>query len=87
MNKLTIGLLTYDDFDGAYFTVQALRLYHPEAMDEVELLILEGHFHDKPKEGESPERAKVRREKVSSKGDTLEVRLPPRAIVFAKYAI
>jgi len=54
---------------------------------EVELLILEGHFHDKPKEGESPERAKVRREKVSSKGDTLEVRLPPRAIVFAKYAI
>ena len=43
MNKLTIGLLTYDDFDGAYFTVQALRLYHPEAMEHIELLILDNH--------------------------------------------
>jgi hypothetical protein len=39
--KLTIGLLTFDDFDGVYFTVQAMRLFHPEAMDEVEFLILD----------------------------------------------
>ncbi len=30
---LTIGMATYDDYDGVYFTVQALRLYHPEIMD------------------------------------------------------
>ena len=28
-NKLlTVGMSTYDDFDGVYFTVQALRMYH-----------------------------------------------------------
>jgi hypothetical protein len=26
---LTVGMATYDDFDGVYFTIQALRLYHP----------------------------------------------------------
>lgn len=25
---LTIGMCTYDDFDGVYFTIQSLRLYH-----------------------------------------------------------
>ncbi len=29
MTKLTIGMATYDDFDGVFFSVQALRLYHP----------------------------------------------------------
>lgn len=28
MDVLTIGLPVYDDYDGAYFTVQALRMYH-----------------------------------------------------------
>ena len=29
MSKLlTIGMSTYDDYDGVYFTIQALRLYH-----------------------------------------------------------
>ncbi len=29
-NKLlTIGMSTYDDFDGVYFTLQSLRMYHP----------------------------------------------------------
>jgi glycosyltransferase involved in cell wall biosynthesis len=26
---LTIGMATYDDFDGVYFSIQALRMYHP----------------------------------------------------------
>ncbi len=26
---LTVGMATYDDFDGCYFTLQALRAYHP----------------------------------------------------------
>jgi hypothetical protein len=39
--QLTIGMVTYDDFDGVWFTVQALRMFHAEAMEEVEFLILD----------------------------------------------
>ncbi|HWW52947.1 MAG TPA: glycosyltransferase, partial [Acidimicrobiales bacterium] len=38
---LCIGMATYDDFDGVYFSVQALRLYHPEVMDRVSILVLD----------------------------------------------
>ncbi|GLS20336.1 hypothetical protein GCM10007874_33530 [Labrys miyagiensis] len=41
--KLTIGMATYDDYDGVYFSVQALRLYHGDVMDQVELLIVDNH--------------------------------------------
>lgn len=49
--KLTIGMATYDDFHGVYFTVQALRMYHAEAMAECELLVVDSnpesrHGHD-----------------------------------------
>ncbi len=37
--KLTIGLPTYDDFDGCWFTLQSLRLHHD--MREVELLLVD----------------------------------------------
>ncbi len=40
---LTIGMATYDDYDGVYFTVQSLRLYHPEVMDKVHFLIVDNH--------------------------------------------
>lgn len=36
---LTIGMATYKDFDGVYFTVQALRLYHD--MNGVELVVVD----------------------------------------------
>jgi len=36
---LTIGMATYDDFDGVYFTLQALRLYHD--LDDTELLVID----------------------------------------------
>lgn len=36
---LTIGLPTYDDFDGVYFTLQALKAYHD--LDDVELLVVD----------------------------------------------
>ena len=26
-------MATYDDYDGVYFSVQAIRLYHPEVTD------------------------------------------------------
>ncbi|MBI3796007.1 MAG: PqqD family peptide modification chaperone [Deltaproteobacteria bacterium] len=41
--KLTIGMATYDDYDGVYFTVQAIRLYHPEVKADTELLVIDNH--------------------------------------------
>jgi hypothetical protein len=41
--KLTIGMATYDDFDGTYFTIQAIRMYHPEVLDDVEFLVIDNH--------------------------------------------
>lgn len=41
--KLTIGMATYDDYDGVYFTIQALRIYHAEVMDQIELLVVDNH--------------------------------------------
>jgi len=40
---LTIGMATYDDYDGVYFSVQAIRLYHPEIADEIEFLVIDNH--------------------------------------------
>ena len=41
--KLTVGMATYDDFDGVYFTVQALRLYHPEGIDDLEIIVVDNN--------------------------------------------
>jgi len=44
MKKLTIGIPTFDDYDGLYFTVNSLRLYHPiTTTDEVEIIILDNN--------------------------------------------
>ena len=40
---LTIGMATYDDYNGVYFTVQALRLYHAEVMRDVEILVVDNN--------------------------------------------
>jgi hypothetical protein len=40
---LTIGMATYDDYDGVYFTAQSIRLYHPEVTDETEILVVDNH--------------------------------------------
>lgn len=37
--ELTVGMATYRDFDGVYFTVQALRLY--QDMEGVEILVVD----------------------------------------------
>ena len=39
--QLTVGMATYDDFDGVYFTLQALRLY--QDLEDVELLVVDNH--------------------------------------------
>jgi len=41
--KLTIGMATYDDYDGVYFTLQALRIYHPEIVDDAEFIVVDNH--------------------------------------------
>ncbi len=41
--KMTVGMATYDDYDGVYFTVQAIRLYHPEVTDDTEILIIDNN--------------------------------------------
>ena len=41
--RLTFGMATYDDFDGVYFTVQAMRLSQPEVLDDVEILVVDNH--------------------------------------------
>jgi hypothetical protein len=41
--RLTIGMPTYDDYDGVYFSIQALRLYHAEVMSEVEFIVVDNN--------------------------------------------
>jgi len=40
VGKLTIGTCVYDDYDGLFFTIQSLRMYHKEVMDRVEFVII-----------------------------------------------
>lgn len=41
---LTIGMSTFDDFDGVFFSVQSLRMYHPICQtDHVEFIILDNN--------------------------------------------
>ncbi len=39
--ELTIGMATYNDFDGVYFTLQALRLY--QDLENTELLVIDSY--------------------------------------------
>lgn len=44
MKKLTIGMATYDDYDGVYFTIQSLRMYHDICnTDEVEFVVIDNN--------------------------------------------
>ena len=41
--KLTVGMATFDDYDGVYFTVQAIRLFHPEVTAETAIVVIDNH--------------------------------------------
>lgn len=43
MKKLTIGMCVYDDYDGVFFSIQSLRMYHSEVMDQVEFIIVDNN--------------------------------------------
>ena len=47
MPRVTVGMATYNDFDGVYFAVQALRLY--QDMQDVELLVVDNFGCDHTK--------------------------------------
>lgn len=43
-NLLTIGMSTFDDFDGVYFSIQALRMYHPILKEiDYEILVIDNN--------------------------------------------
>jgi hypothetical protein len=41
--RLCVGMATFDDFDGVWFTIQAIRLYHPEVAGKLAFLIVDNH--------------------------------------------
>jgi hypothetical protein len=41
--RLCVGMSTYDDFDGVWFTVQAIRMYQPEVLADLSLLVIDNH--------------------------------------------
>lgn len=44
MIKLTIGMATYDDYDGVFFSIQSLRMYHPICRDQsVQFVVLDNN--------------------------------------------
>lgn len=45
--KLTIGMATYQDFDGVYFTLQSLRMFHD--VEDVEFIVVDNFGCDHTK--------------------------------------
>ena len=41
--KLTIGMATYDDFDGVYFTIMSIMLYHRAALSDIEIVVIDNN--------------------------------------------
>ncbi|MBI1292899.1 glycosyltransferase [bacterium] len=41
--KLTIGMATYDDYDGVYFSIQALRLQHADCLVDAEIVVVDNN--------------------------------------------
>ena len=41
--RLCVGMATFDDLDGVWFTIQAIRLFHSEVADKLEFLIVDNH--------------------------------------------
>ena len=41
--RLTVGMATYDDYDGVYFTIQAIRTYHPELCAVLEFIVIDNN--------------------------------------------
>jgi hypothetical protein len=49
MKQLTIGIATHNDYDGLYFTIMALKLYHPLVQTEAVEFVVIDNDPDNPK--------------------------------------
>ena len=47
MRKLTIGMVVFDDYDGLYFTIQAIRMYHREVLEDIEFVVINNNPNSK----------------------------------------
>ena len=43
MPSICVGMATYDDFDGVWFTIQSICLFHPEAIRDVSFVVVDNH--------------------------------------------
>ncbi len=41
--RMCVGMATFDDFDGVWFTIQAIRMFHSEVADELAFLVIDNH--------------------------------------------
>lgn len=41
--KLCVGMSTFDDYDGVYFSIQAIRMYHAEVADQLQYLVIDNN--------------------------------------------
>lgn len=43
VNRITVGTAVYDDFDGLYFTVQAIRFAMPDRIRDIDFVIIDNN--------------------------------------------
>jgi hypothetical protein len=41
--RLCVGMATFDDFDGVWSTIQSIRFYQPEVLNQVSFLVVDNH--------------------------------------------
>jgi hypothetical protein len=41
--RLCIGMATFDDFDGVWFTIQAIRMYQSEVLADLSFVVIDNH--------------------------------------------
>jgi hypothetical protein len=41
--RLCVGMATYDDFDGVWFTIQAIRMYQSEVLADLSFVVVDNH--------------------------------------------
>ena len=44
--KITIGMACYNDFNGVYFTIQAIRMYNKDLLKDIEFIIIDNNPDD-----------------------------------------
>lgn len=47
MKKLTVGMAVYEDARGPWYTIQHLKIQHPELMDQIEFVVVDNNPESK----------------------------------------